>query len=265
MKIAAVNSSRPSLTASEAARRRMVADRGEPFMMADWNEVVFLHYEVEPALLQREVPFSLDRWDGRAFVSVVSFTMSRLRLPRLGRLGEWMLRPIGTHPFLNVRTYVQHRGESGIVFLTEWMTNPISVKFGGPMFGLPYRLGRAAIQNAIGVDLFPHGEISDSSGARLRYEVVADRERSGPAACFATGLDAFLLERYTCFTAWKGLGRYFRVWHQPWDVVSGEARVQNDGLLELTGAWITEAALVRAHVSRGVSGVWMGRPHFTRI
>ncbi len=73
---------------STAARERLLANRGEPLFLARWDRTVFIHYEAEPASLQRCVPFALDLHRGRAFVSIVAFTMQRLR-PRLGgRLRE---------------------------------------------------------------------------------------------------------------------------------------------------------------------------------
>src|SRR6266511_817341 len=50
-----------------------------PLFYAHWMRAVFVHFEVEPAVLQNEVPFPLDLWQGRAFVSLVAFTMERLR------------------------------------------------------------------------------------------------------------------------------------------------------------------------------------------
>ena len=89
---------------SVAAKQRMLANRGEPLFLARWDRAVFIHYEAEPESLQRCVPFQLDLRDGRAFVSIVAFTLLRMR-PRMGgRVGEWLLKPIGTHGFLNVRT-----------------------------------------------------------------------------------------------------------------------------------------------------------------
>src|SRR6476661_5534699 len=90
-------------TSNEDARRRMLAIRGEPMFYARWDRAVFIHYAADPAILQREVPFELDLHDGRAYVSLVAFTLWRMR-PRIGgRIGEWLLRPIATHEFLNVR------------------------------------------------------------------------------------------------------------------------------------------------------------------
>src|SRR2546421_4478249 len=96
------------ITLSDAARRRMLAVRGEPMLYARWDRAVFIHYEADPAALQLDVPFELDLRHGRAFVSIVAFTLSRMR-PRIGgRPGGWLFKPIAPHAFLNVRTYVRH-------------------------------------------------------------------------------------------------------------------------------------------------------------
>jgi uncharacterized protein YqjF (DUF2071 family) len=231
----------------EAARRRLEAGRFEPLLRAEWNDVAFLHFEVAPRRLQNLVAYPLDLRDGRAFVSLVAFTMARLRLSAGGGMGEWLLRPIGTHPFLNVRTYVKHCGEPGIQFLAEWMTNPISVHLGRPLFGLPYRRGTANLHNDPSAGSPAWGEIVDPHGARLRYEITPSDGSVEPGSCGPGTLDEFLLERYTCFTMWRRMARLFRVWHAPWKFVPCEAHVSNRGLLELTGGWFRGARLLGAH------------------
>src|SRR5262245_42618054 len=76
----------------------------------DWVRALFIHFEVSPAVLQAQVPFPLDKWRGHAFVSVVAFTMTRLRPAWGGRVTAWLVSPISEHEFLNVRTYVRCRG-----------------------------------------------------------------------------------------------------------------------------------------------------------
>src|SRR5262245_22812466 len=106
---------------SDIARERLLSLPGEPLFIADWMRTLMIHYEVEPAALQQVVPFPLDLRDGRAFVSAVAFTLNAMR-PRIGsRLAGWLLKPISTHHFLNVRTYVRVNGETGIYFLAEWL------------------------------------------------------------------------------------------------------------------------------------------------
>src|SRR3569833_1012666 len=109
---------------SEAARRRLLSIRGEPLFLADWLRPVFIHFEVPAAALQPDVPFELDLRNSKAYVSLVAFTMRRMRPFRGGPFTEWLLQPIANNDFLNVRTYVRYRWEPGIYFLTEWINNP---------------------------------------------------------------------------------------------------------------------------------------------
>jgi len=243
-------------TLSEAARRRMLAVRSEPMLYARWDRAVFIHYAADAATLQRDVPFALDLHDGRAYVSIVAFTLSRMR-PRIGgRIGEWLFKPIATHEFLNIRTYVRHRGEPGIYFLAEWLSNPLSVRLGPRTFGLPYRFGRLVYQNA------PSGRglrgFVDAPEGRLAYEGKVCG--SDFAASDADSFPEFLLERYTAFTQRRTRARFFRVWHLPWEHAPAEIEVTADTLLASTGPWWKTTEYIGANYSPGAE-VWMGRPH----
>ena len=243
-------------TLSEAARRRMLAVRGEPMFYARWDRAVFVHYEADRATLQAQVPFPLDLREGRAFVSVVAFTLSRMR-PRLGgRIGEWLFKPIATHEFLNVRTYVRYRGETGIYFLAEWLSNPLSVPLGPRTFGLPYRFGRLTYNHAQNGPAL-RGMVEAAQGS-LAYEGEVcgsefDLAESG-------SLTEFVLERYTAFTRHRGRSRFFRVWHSPWEQAAAEVEVTADTLLAGIGAWWKTAEFISAIYSPGAD-VWMGWPH----
>jgi uncharacterized protein len=245
-------------TFSEAARRRMLAIRGEPMFYARWDRAVFVHYAADPALLQPDVPFELDLRDGSAFVSLVAFTLSKMR-PRLGgKLGEWLLKPIATHEFLNVRTYVRHRGEPGIYFLAEWLNNRAAVHLGPRSFGLPYRFGRIAYDHAREGNAL-RGTVEARAG-QLIYEGKLRGHQF--EACDAGSLTEFLLERYTAFTRYRNWTRFFRVWHSPWPQASAEVEVMEDALIGSTGPWWKTARFIGANYSPGAE-VWMGRPHRT--
>jgi len=84
---------------SAAARERLLSSRFEPLFLAAWERVLLIHLEVDPDALQRSVPFELDLHHGRAFVSLVAFTMRGMR-PRFGgRCAAALLRPVATHNF----------------------------------------------------------------------------------------------------------------------------------------------------------------------
>lgn len=247
---------------SAAGRERLLAAWGDPLFQASWLDVVFLHFEADPTLLQKVVPWELDLFEGRAFVSLVAFTMQDMR-PRLGgRLAALPFKPIATHDFLNVRTYVKHAGEPGIYFLKEWVPNPLSVALGPVAFGLPYRLGRLRYDNLFAQEAT--GRVEDArTGKALVYSCQADADAIHKP-CAAGSLDEFLVERYTAFTSLGWLRRLFRIWHPPWPVVPLQVEIQDCSLLSLTGEWSHSARLVSAHHSPGIPDVWMGRPHFVR-
>ena len=247
---------------SEAARRRLLSIRGEPLFLADWLRPVFIHYEVPTALLQRDVPFELDLRHGKAYVSLVAFTMRRLRPFRGGALTAWLLKPIANNDFLNVRTYVRHRGEPGIYFLAEWMNNPVSVHLAPITFGLPYRFGETEYQHRHEEGNLSGTVCETTTRFTLNYETTLANPQFAP--CPAASLDEFLLERYTAFTSHKTSRRFFRIWHEPWKQQSIPISVNNTRLLESVWPWFAAAKLAAANYSPGARNVWMGRPHRVR-
>lgn len=235
----------------------MLSVRREPLFICNWNHVLFLHYEADPAVLQTSIPFELDLNEGRAFVSIVAFTMRGMR-PRFGGyLTALFCRPIATHGLLNVRTYVRHNREPGIYFMSEWLENRVSVVLGPPLFGLPYRFGRLDYDHAAEVGQL-RGKVKAREGV-LRYgggyPPSSNFSESEPGS-----LNEFLLERYTAFTAYRGRKRFFRVWHKPWRQVLANIDVIDDDLLASTGNWWETASPISANYSAGAS-VWMGWPH----
>lgn len=249
----------PQVTPSEIARQRFIKEVGPPLFIADWLRAVFIHYAVAPDHLQPEVPFELDVRDGQAYVSLVAFTMRGMRLSWGGRLTAWLTAPIATHSFLNVRTYVRYVAEAGIYFLAEWLPNRLSVQIGPPLFGLPYRLGDLRYHHC-----HEAGELRGQVTARTEPGSIVYKAILEPGATFTPcpvgSRDAFLMERYSAFTHWRGYRRRFRVWHTPWLQAPIDLQLEDDDLLDSTGCWYRHATFIDAHYTPGVRKVWMGRP-----
>lgn len=166
---------------SANAKRRMLSQFSEPLFIAGWRDALMIHFEVDSAALQREVPFELDLRNGSAFMSLVAFTMREMR-PRLGgKLAALLFRPIATHHFLNVRTYVKHRGECGIHFLAEWLTSRLAVMLGPGTFGLPYRYGRISYRCDEGNYGFSGSVADPKSGTALTFEAWLNGSPSEPS------------------------------------------------------------------------------------
>ncbi len=233
----------------------------QPLFIADWTGALFLHYEIAAGDLQPFVPFRLDLWEGRAFISLVAFTMRKMRFARLGALGAWLCKPMATHEFLNLRTYVRCGDEQGICFLTEWLPNRLSLLFGPLLYSLPYR--HAAIRYSRDKAKL-HGMITTRKGC-FCYEGNLHDDRF--AECAADSREHFLLERYTAFNAGHpGVGssrvirRLFHVKHEPWLQTRAKVRIMDDSLLRNAMPWWNNARFCGANYSPGTRDVWMSAP-----
>ncbi|MDQ3440752.1 MAG: DUF2071 domain-containing protein, partial [Planctomycetota bacterium] len=237
------------------ARRRLDEDGGAA-LVADWTPAVFIHYAVDPDALRPLVPFPLDLHDGRAYVSVVAFVQHDLRPTVGGRLAALLSKPLATHPFCNVRTYVVVDGEPGIYFLAEWIPNRLAALLGPPLYGLPYRLGTLRYDISDANDL--SGDVEANDVLRFRFRASGEPFATVEAAPY--GLTEFLIERYTAFTMRGRTPLRFRIWHEPWPHVPVEVEVDDDSLLDATGDWRRHACLICGHHSAGVRDVLIGRP-----
>ncbi len=235
-----------------------------PLFVADWVRALFVHYRVDPGVLQTQIPLPLDLRDGDAYVSLVAFTMRGLRFAAGGRLGAWLVAPVATHGLLNVRTYVKHRGESAIYFMTEWIPNRLSVLVGPHIYGLPYRYGRLEYRHDHESGSI-RGSVEPGRGGRLAWHAsLPAATRFRPSA--AGSLSEFLLERYTAFTFAHRRLRLFRIRHEPWWQTPVDTVIDDDDALAYTGPWHAAATLVASCYTPGVKGVLIGRPRrVTRV
>ena len=246
----------PASRKSDEGLVRLRSRRFEPIMFSDWNRLLFMHFEVAPADLQRAVPFALDLFDGRAFITVVAFEAEQLQPRYLGALGAIAFKPLNIGKLLNVRTYVRCEGEPAIFFLAEWLESRINLHLGPRIYGLPYRLGRLTYDH--NQDQALKGEVVDAKSRRqfaYRGRVTGDYDLIP-----SESLLEFLVERYSCFTQ-IGPRRLFRIWHPPWRQAPVELELLNNDLLVDNWPWLRDAELVGATYSPGLKQVWLGRPH----
>lgn len=94
-------------------------------------DLLFLHWEVSEQELRRLVPapLSIDRFEGRAYVGLVPFTMHDVRMGPL---------PMGDFFETNLRTYVHAQGVPGVWFLSLDAQSALAVWGGRAFYRLPY-------------------------------------------------------------------------------------------------------------------------------
>jgi uncharacterized protein YqjF (DUF2071 family) len=226
-------------------------------LRADWRDMILVHFRFDPAVLQPHIPLPLDVHEGYAYVSLVYFTLNRMRPNGTGLLGQIAFRAISEHPFLNVRTYVRGPSGPGIFFVREWINNPLSRLLGPALYGLPYHAAKY-----LGMD-GPGGTRTicvqnSSSGDELK--ILVPRTANEPHCAASGSLDEFLVERYVAYTYRAGTTRSFCVRHRPWRLENFDwFRVQLD-LLEKTFPWFCHGHCIGAQRSNGFKDVFMSRP-----
>jgi uncharacterized protein YqjF (DUF2071 family) len=218
-----------------AADQPPADSRDRPLFLADWRRVLFIHFAMDPQILAPIVPFPLDLYDGRAYVSLVAFTQARLR-PAFGpRLARVLTAPLAEHAFLNVRTYVRGpRGscrehERAVYFIAEWIPNRLAAFVGPRTYGLPYRLGRLAYDHAP-EDGRLRGRVQ-AGDAALVYDASTAGTVDALAPAEPGSLTHFLIERYAAYTVRHRVRRRFAVRHAPWPHIDAVVDVMDQSLL----------------------------------
>lgn len=247
-------------SASAFVKHKLCNSWLNPIFYADWTEPVFLHFAIDPKHLQKYIPFELDTYQGKAYITLVAFSMRRLRPTRGGWLSRLITRPMGDHSFLNLRTYVKHGSEGGIHFINEWLNSKIAVLLGPLTFGLPYHFSKIDYHVDVEQDDF-QGSVA-CAGEELNFTASADE--GGWRTAEPDSIEEFLVERYTAFNArgrWRGK---FRIWHRPWELkpLKGIEFNHFELLKTVPGAenWLPYLEPAGGHISKGAYDVWIGRP-----
>ena len=108
----------------------------------EWNNAIFLHWEVELSELKKHVPkeLQIDTFQGKTWVSVVAFTMEKIRPKNLP-----YFNPISNFHEINIRTYVKANGKTGVYFLSIEAAKRVSCLVARKISKLPYRYSKIKI------------------------------------------------------------------------------------------------------------------------
>lgn len=107
-----------------------------PFLTAEWRNLFLATYTVPPSLLLAHLPtgLELDLRDGNAFVSLVAFQFVNTRVLGVPWPGY------RDFPELNLRFYVRHGGDRGVVFVREIVAQHLVACLARATYNEPYRV-----------------------------------------------------------------------------------------------------------------------------
>jgi len=105
-----------------------------PFLTARWTNLAILTYEVPPTLLDPHLPagLELDSRGGAAFASLVAFDFQDTRLWGVPWPG-WR-----RFPEINLRFYVRQGSRRGVVFIREFVPQPLVSWLARALYNEPY-------------------------------------------------------------------------------------------------------------------------------
>jgi len=184
-------------------------------MWQTWEDLLFAHWPVSSASIRALIPdeLEIDTFDGQAWISIIPFLLSRVRIrctPRIPLMNKF--------PEINVRTYVKAKGRSGIYFLSLDAANPLITAIAKQWYRLPYHPASMQFER--------RGDTIDIRSRRWRSSPAAAQfsaaYRPDSAVFMAQPgtLEHWLTERYTLFCLCRRSKKVYAayVYHEPWNL-----------------------------------------------
>ena len=210
-------------------------------MVQRWNDVVFLHWRYDPAMVQRLLPrgVTVDEHDGAAWVGLIPFSMEGLGVP-----GMAPLPVVGSFSEVNVRTYVRAGNRRGVWFFSLDVDRRLPALVARSAYHLPYFAGAAVHRRTD--DLvrtrverrWPTDDGSARTGIVARSAITV---RTGGPIDADAPLPRFLTARWGLITSTRrdrdrpGRIRYAPVDHPVWPLHAADVVDLDDGLVAAAG------------------------------
>ena len=224
------------MTSGDDAHRPWHAPASPWVMRQKWHDLLFMHWPVAVQDLRPLIPreLELETFDGTAWVGVVPFHMSGIRLRGLPPIPG-----LSAFPELNVRTYVRSGTKPGVWFFGLEAASALAVSAARRWFHLPYFRARMAFENSDGT-IFYKSHRTHRGAPRVDFR--AKYRPTGEVFRAQRGtLEYFLTERY-CLYAAAG-PRIFRgeIDHLPWPLQPAEVEVENNTMAASHGITLRNA------------------------
>ena len=223
----------PSALLEKSTHRPFPLPQNRPWVMAQtWQRLLFAHWPVPIDVIRPMIPDSLtiDTYEGEAWISVVPFLMTGVRLRGLPPVPG-----TGTFPELNVRTYIIHEGKPGVWFFSLEAANPLAVWVARTTYNLPYYNAKMNIK-ADDTGKISYNSLRTHRNAKSamfsgHYRPIA------PVQDYAEdSLDRWLSDRYVLYSADRH-GKTFigHITHVPWPLQPAEAEFETNTMAESSG------------------------------
>ncbi|MFJ7736910.1 YqjF family protein [Lysinibacillus sp. NPDC097287] len=184
--------------------------RRKPWMITQqWEDVLFLHWPVQPQELKQYIPqeLELDLYENKAWLSFVLFKVkgNRLRFtPSIPGVSSFLQ--------LNVRTYVTCNGKKGVYFFNLDANNAFIVQMTTIGHLLPYRRAKMTVKKEGNTFSFT----SSYQNLKAFEEKLMVTFEPMPVRIESHAFERWLVERYHLWTKMKTWLLRIDNYHSPW-------------------------------------------------
>lgn len=170
----------------------------------EWNKALFLHWAVPYDILKKCVPekLKLDTFDNKCYVSVVAFSMEKIRpryLPAFSFISDFAE--------INFRTYIDNDDKKGVYFLSIEAEKILSTYIAKWLSGLPYEKAEMFRTD----HQFISKNIHKNFSLETEFEIKEKIENK-------SSLDLWLTERYCLYFDLDNLFYRYDIHHKEWDL-----------------------------------------------
>lgn len=206
----------------------------------EWNDALFLHFEVNYDTLRALIPeeLELDDFQGSYFVSIVAFQMEKIR-PR--NLPYWHF--VSTFREINMRTYIKNNNKQGVYFLSIEAEKPFSTWVSKTISGLPYELSKIVRKS----DSYTNVNLKKSFKLDAHFRV-------GEKIQHKTALELWITERYCLYIKKKTEFHRYEIHHPEW-ILHKVDGFQLELNYRIGGLYLNQTNLHSAQYSPGVQVV----------
>jgi len=224
-------------------------------MTQTWHNLLFAHWPCPLDELRPLIPagLELDTFHGQAWVGVIAFRMTGIRLR-----GFPIVPAVERFPEINVRTYVTMGNKPGVYFLSLDADNPTAIAIAKPWFHLGYRNASISFEMCEETVNFRSTRTqrgqppADFLGS---YKPISEM-RNYPAGT----LENWLTERY-CYYSPNRRGDIYRgeVHHAHWPLHLAQAEIVTNTMALSHGILLpdTQPLLHYAHYMKAL--IWSAR------
>ncbi len=193
---------------------------GRPVMRQGWHDLTAIHWRYPAEVVQALLPdgFTVDTFDGSAWVGLLPFQMDRIRLFGLPPFGRF-----STFPETNIRTYiVDTRGRRAVWFCSLDITRLAPTLVARTTYNLPYCWSTMEIatpptapdeRHYTSQRRWPRAHVGAQAATTIAVR-IGERIASDDL----TDLDHFLTARWALGSTFARRLLWARVEHPPWPI-----------------------------------------------